>query len=97
MSVFSNSGSSVFWSNPDSNFNFNATGFGGGYGGSPIMPNRNNNMPFPLVSDSNNIGVSGIGLGGIGLGGIGLGGIGLGGIGLGGIGLGMPFMGGVFF
>ncbi len=85
MSDFLNSGSSVYWNNPDSNFGFN-----NGYGCSPL---RNNNA-FPLVShNNNNIGTSGIGYGGLGYGGVGYGGLGYGGIGLIGV---PPFIGGGF-
>jgi hypothetical protein len=84
MSVFSNSGSSVYWNNPDSNFGFNNNGYG-------CSPLRNNNA-FPLVSNYNNIGINGIGYGGIGYGGIGYGGIGINNFAL----MGMPFIGGGF-
>lgn len=97
MSICSNSGSSVEWKNPDSNFGFNND-----YGYSPL---RNNNA-FCLVNNCNNIGVSDIGYGGLGYGGIGYSGLGYGGIGINNfaltgippfIGGGFPFIGGGFF
>lgn len=105
MSVFSNSGSSVYWNNPDSNFGFNN---GGGYG----SPLRYNNA-FPLSTSYNSIGTSGLGsclnYGGMGYGGLGYGGMGGGiggGLGYGGVNggmgvgnfgfLGVPFIGNGF-
>jgi hypothetical protein len=103
MSVFSNSGSSVYWNNPDSNFGFNN---GGGYG----SPLRYNNA-FPLSTSYNSIDAGGLGsclgygglTGGMGgglAGGIG-GGLGYGGVngsmGVGNFGfLGVPFIGNGF-
>ena len=107
MGIYTNSANSFFWNNPDSNFSFNPSGFGG-YDASPIIYNRNNNILIPLSNSYNNIGVSGIGgvgysglgLGGLGLGSLGydgFGGLGFGGVGIGGLGLiGMPFIGSGF-
>jgi hypothetical protein len=95
MGIYSNTGSSVYWNNPDSDFGLNNFGRNNG---SLINCRLNNNIPMPLSTNYSAIGINGFGGLGYG-GGIGLGGLGYGGgIGMGGIGIGMPpFMGNGFY
>ena len=67
MGVYSNTGSSVFWTNPDSNFGINNFG----YYNTPIGIRQNNNIPVPLSTTYSNSGVV-FGFGGLGLGLIGM-------------------------
>ena len=84
MSIYSNTGSSVYWNNPDSNFGLNNFG----RNNSPLVQGgcRSNNMPMPLSTTYSAIAINPFG------------GIGIGGLNYGGIGIGIsPFIGNGFF
>lgn len=108
MSIYSNDMNFVYWSNPDTNFNFNGiNGFAyGDYPRSPLL-NRFNDFrpytqpmqPMPLVSNYNNLDINNFDVlgygGGLGFNGFGLGYGGIGG--LGGLGMGgLPYFGNGF-